>query len=406
MPPKDTHLPLLPFNHEVDLSLASDDDAPDLSALPAGPGVFAFEDEAGGTLALAISANVRRLVRSRLEPLPENTPTRRVNYRALVHRVLALEVGGSFEAEWAYLQHARVRTPSIYSSLLDRWRGWFVHINPDTQFPRWTKTARPFGPPQGTTGRYFGPLPDKHAAARYMELLDDAFDLCRYHHLLVEAPHASACAYKEMGRCAAPCDGSISLEEYHATIERAVEFAAAPMADTRADLEQAMADAAADQDFEAAARLKVLYDRTQPATRADLARVRAIEAFRFVAIGPSTRAGWARVFIIRGGWIEPLLDLPLDARGDALGEALKAIREVSSGEVVLEGAAIENLGLVCWHLYRPKSERRPGEVIALDDLDTPRRLGAALKRLEKMIVGEADAEALKEQVMETPPLDR
>ena len=29
----------------------------------------------------------------------------------------------------------------------------------------------------------------KHAAQRLVETLEDLFDLCRYHHILVQAPH-------------------------------------------------------------------------------------------------------------------------------------------------------------------------------------------------------------------------
>src|SRR3712207_7312326 len=32
------------------------------------------------------------------------------------------------------------------------------------------------------------------------------------------APNAAACAYKEMGKCAAPCDGSSSMEQYRQSV--------------------------------------------------------------------------------------------------------------------------------------------------------------------------------------------
>ena len=38
-------------------------------------------------------------------------------------------------------------------------------------------------------------------------------DLCRKHDILVQAPTGQACVYHEMGRCPAPCDGSMTLEE-------------------------------------------------------------------------------------------------------------------------------------------------------------------------------------------------
>ena len=85
---------------------------------------------------------------------------------------------------------------------------WFVHVDPDANFPRYVKTTDL----AARTGVYLGPLEDKHAAARLIQLAEDAFDLCRYYNILVESPHAKACAYKEMGKCPAPCDGSISMD--------------------------------------------------------------------------------------------------------------------------------------------------------------------------------------------------
>ena len=168
----------------------------DLSALPTRPGVFSFEDEDGGSIALAVTANLRRLVRSRLSARSdeEGASGRRIDYRAVVRRVRAVTVGSPFEADWAYLQLARQRMPETYASLLDRWRGWFIHGNPETEFPRLTKTSTP-GPSGGGSAdvsSYYGPFADKHAAQRCIETLHAAFELCRHHHILVQAPNASA----------------------------------------------------------------------------------------------------------------------------------------------------------------------------------------------------------------------
>ena len=77
---------------------------------------------------------------------------------------------------------------------------WFVHVNPQTDFPRYIKTTSL----ALSTGVRFGPIDDKHAAARLIELLEDGFDLCRFYSILVQAPAGLACAYKEMGKCPAP----------------------------------------------------------------------------------------------------------------------------------------------------------------------------------------------------------
>ena len=155
-------------------------------------------------------------------------------------------MGSSFEADWAYLQIARELLPHAYGALLDKWRGWWVHCNPDAPFPRWVKTARPYAAPMGRAGTYLGPVHDKHAAQRYIESIENAFDLCRYHHILVQSPAATACAYKELGRCPAPCDGSISMDAYRDLVREAVECGATGVDERCAQFEREMEAASAD----------------------------------------------------------------------------------------------------------------------------------------------------------------
>ena len=132
---------------------------------------------------------------------------------------------------------------------------WFVHVNPQTNFPRYIKTID-----LSRAGVIAGPVADKHAAARLIALLEDAFDLCRYYQILVEAPHGRACAYKEMGKCPAPCDGSISMEQYHRMIQHSVDTLADPAPAVR-EQESRMRAAAADLHFESAAKIKAFADQ-------------------------------------------------------------------------------------------------------------------------------------------------
>ena len=390
----------------IELSVPADrGETIDFLALPARPGVFAFEDEDGSTLALAITRNLRRLIRSKLESDPQSDgPSRRIDYRAITRRVRAMTVGSCFEAEWAYLQLARSRTPSTYASLLDRWRGWFVHIDPEVEFPRWTKTCRPFTSPPGAAGRYFGPMPDKHSTGRYIEMIEDAFDLCRYHHILIEAPDAKACVYKEMGRCPAPCDGTITMDEYRKTVRSAADFAAIPYPEWCAEVERKIKIASKRQDYEAAARWQMRRERTKLAGRAAYTLVKSIERFRFLGVFTSDREHYARIFLILGGWIEPMADIPLDANSEAIADLIESVHsQATNRPLPLTGNASENIGLVCRGLFRPKSERNDGEWLDLDETLDVTRLSDALHRLSRRGVNENAPVELEEQIMESLP---
>jgi len=366
-----------------------------LSALPNAPGVFGFEDENRRTIALAVTANVRRMVRRRLTPVDaDEGPTRRVNYSKLARRVVALPVGSTFEADWAYLQLARVRIPHAARTLTDRWRGWFVHVHPQQTFPRLVKTSTPGRAPTGIDGVYLGPIADKHAAARFIDALQAGFDLCRYHHILIEAPHGTACAYKEMGRCPAPCDGTVSMDHYRRQIEDAIAFAG-DRQDALDDLRSRMQQFSEALDFEAAQRCRRQIEDLEPTMKPAFRFVDRLERFRFVAVAQSEHPNSARVFAIAGGWIAPIADVPFECDDATLHDVAEQINaSLDAHPVTFDDAALEHIGLVCAHLFRPKKTARgsvggPAVFRQCGDGCSAQTLGGAIAALKRQIARDA-----------------
>ncbi len=355
--------------------------AVDFLALPTKPGVFALEDETGGTLALAITANLRRLVKSRLQPKTEEEgPSRRVDYRQRARFVRAMTVGSAFEADWAYLQLAHRRIPHTFGHLLDRWRGWFIHCDPQAPFPRLLKTNSP----GGAVGAIFGPVADKHAAQRVIELLERAFDLCRHFHILVDAPNATACAYKEMGQCPAPCDGSITMEAYRSLLADALEFLAQPVNEARAGIESRMRRSSGELDFEGADRWRHRLDATKLLTKPQYRFIDRLDRFRFLAVLPSERADYARLMAVAGGWIAPVLDLALDCGRAELDEVVFAAMQQMGDRIAIDSeAAVQNIGLVCRYLFRPKKDKVIGEFLPWREGVDRQVIKRSLQRLMK-----------------------
>jgi excinuclease UvrABC nuclease subunit len=377
-------LPCPPPSIQFDLPVGSPTLA-DLAPLPAKPGVLAIENQSGQTVFLAVTANLRQHAAAKLglfQVGPRSSPRIRIDLN-LVRRIAAVRVGSRFEGDWTYLQLARQRLPLTYRTLLDRWQAWFVRCDPTERFPQWTKTPHPSlaADPQAV---FAGPLPEKHAAARYLDLLDDAFDLCRYHHILVQAPHGQACAYKEMGKCPAPCDGTVSLDSYRAQIMRSIAFADAPIEAFQAEVHASMNAASESRDFEQARRMKILLEATKPATRREFSMVGRIESFVIVSVQPSERKDWARLFLIRGGWIAPLADMRVDQRAEEFVAVVEAARSVATPrEADFDESTMENLGMVCWHLFQPKTSKSRGEFMRIENLDA-KSLRSAARRIAKI----------------------
>lgn len=318
----------------------------ELTALPTKPGVFALEDADGRTLHLGVAANLRRHVRERLRRAEDARIKSSDGPIAAPRAVRATTAGSDFEADWIYLAAARHRLPHAMDLLLDRWRAWYVQVDPAATFPRLVRTAQPSG-----GGRILGPFRDKQAARRAIDILEDAFDLCRYHAILCEAPDGIACAYKEMGRCPAPCDGTVPMSTYRASMTAAVEFLAAPPKTTRAVIERDMQVAARALEFETAARLRRRLDVTAPLATDAHRYATDLDRMRLLAVAPSETSR-ARVFLVHGGFVAPILDAPPDTDDDVLRRLVAIAADTWGARVTRSRTYWETLGLVAWHLDR------------------------------------------------------
>ncbi|MEZ6241558.1 MAG: UvrB/UvrC motif-containing protein [Phycisphaerales bacterium] len=349
----------------VDLEDAGDV-ATHVDALPARPGVIAFEAPAGATILLAATGDLRRFARSRLGLDPDAPPTR-ANLRGVTARLAATLVGASFEGDVVYLREARRRLPKTYRAQLDTRRAWCVHLDPESPTPTWRKfDAASAGAERLPLRTVLGPIADKDAAGRFGEALDDAFDLCRYPKELERAPHGQACAYKEMGRCGGACDGSETMEAYRARAREACGFVSRPVKLSVSALEAEMARAAEGQDFELAASLRDRVGRAKKLDKVAMRWARRLDRLAILAVQPSPRRGWARLFRCDATGIAPIADASgkIDEGGaGALLRSIIAAGAPGGGErLTLEYG--ESLGLLANHLYHPR--RGSGRLVNLD----------------------------------------
>lgn len=330
----------LDFNPDADF-------AQFLRAAPAKWVVYLLADEADQPIQLLSVKNFRYSLKRRLAG-EELLSGRRVDYRQIVRHVYWRRVDGPLEADWIYHDVARQIFPDTYQGMVGLRPAWFVHVDPQADFPRYTKTINL----TGSSGTYFGPLEDKHAAARLIELVEDWFDLCRYYNILLQAPHGRACAYKEMGKCPAPCDGSISMDQYRRLIEWSTQTLADPLP-LLDDQRQRMEEAAADLRFETAGKIKSFIAQVSQLGKGPFRYLRPLDQFAYVTLQPGPRRGCARIFLIVGGTIEPIASLigPPDP-----AELAPIIRAAAAQipRLPLQPDQIERIGIAASHLFSPR----------------------------------------------------
>jgi len=318
-----------------------------LRAVPAKWVVYLFADAEDRPLQLLCVKNLRYSLKRRLTGETISL-TKRIDYREIVRKIHWRRVDSAFEADWIYHDVARQVFPDSYQGMVGFRPAWFIHVDPDADFPRYTKTIQLTSKP----GILVGPVEDKHAAARLIELIEDAFDLCRYYNILVEAPNARACAYKEMGKCPAPCDGSISMDQYRLMIR----WSAQTLADPREMIRQQndrMKQAAAELRFETAGKIKTFIDQLSKFGKGPYRHARPLRDFAYVTVQPGPSAGAAKLFLILPGWIEEIADLIAEpAQGSEILRTIFLAAE-ARGEPPLDRPGVERIGIVAHHLFWP-----------------------------------------------------
>ncbi|MAY73734.1 MAG: hypothetical protein CMJ31_03240 [Phycisphaerae bacterium] len=320
--------------------VATSDDA----AFPTTPAVVALLDADGAVVTIAATGDARAFIARRATDTTGG---------AVTHARVA-PCASMFEADCLFLELAALLTPESWRHAADRWRAWFVRLDPADHAPAWKKhDLRDIAGAPVRPETFIGPFPDKHAAARAGRAIDDGFDLCREPPRLAQAPNAIACPYKEMGRCPAPCDGSETMTSFRTRVasvlagardgfEREIEIRAGRIRQhaTAMEFEQA----AAEQD-----RVDAIAQFTKPSLRF----ARTFADFGVLAILPAGRAGWARVMAHAGGatrwWYDVHAASP-DAALDAAGQAM-AWAERLAPTPALDDLSVRRIGLVCSHLF-------------------------------------------------------
>ncbi|KCZ52443.1 excinuclease ABC subunit UvrC [Hyphomonas pacifica] len=149
-------------------------------------------------------------------------------------------------------------------------------------------------------GDYFGPFASAGAVMRTLDTLQKAF-LLRTCEDSVYSVRTRPCMLHQIKRCAAPCVGLISTEDYQALADQAADFLRGKGADLQKRLAADMEQAAEEMEFERAARLR---DRIRA-----LAHVRStqdvnpedIEEADVFAIEMDGGVSCVQVFFIRAG---------------------------------------------------------------------------------------------------------
>jgi excinuclease ABC subunit C len=216
---------------------------------PNGPGVYRMIAEDGEVLYVGKAKNVKKRVASY---------TRLAGHVNRIARMIAATASMVFisvetETEALLLEANLIKTMKPRFNVLMR---------DDKSFP-YILMARDHAAAQITKhrgarsrkGDYFGPFASVWAVNRALNALQRAFLLRSCVDSFYEN-RTRPCLLYQIKRCAAPCTGEISIEDYNVLVEEAKDFLSGKSRAVRERLAQEMTDAAEKLEFERAARLR------------------------------------------------------------------------------------------------------------------------------------------------------
>lgn len=270
-----------------------------LADLPGHPAVLLFLDAHQRPVQLLTTQALKRLALSRLRQ-PDEPARGRADLTAVVRRIRWRTVHCPFENRWWYTGLARQLYPSEYRELMPFGPAWFLHVDWRRQPPELRISDRVYE----QDGAFLGPWNSRRACQSALDGLRDLFELCRYPEQVRKAPHGQPCAYAEMGRCDAPCDGSVTLDDYAERCRTAWRFAGGEITPWIDDAQQRMRSAAVAQEFEHAAQIKQQIEFAEKWRAQWQVHVRdAAKWHELFALPVTRRKAWI-AFMFRAGFIE------------------------------------------------------------------------------------------------------
>ena len=228
-----------------------------LKTIPTDPGVYRYYDDKGEIIYVGKAKNLKRRVSSYFN---KQQQSRKVS--VLVSRIADIKftvVANEMEAlllENNFIKQYKPR----YNILLkdDKTYPWICIKN--EKFPRVFLTRKKVN--DGSI--YFGPYPSVMTAKTLLEMLRQLYPIRNCKLILKEEyinnGHYRPCLEYHIGNCKAPCDGSISEDDYNEMIHNVKKVIKGNIQEVLRDMKSKMMAHAAKLEFEQAQVIKDKYD--------------------------------------------------------------------------------------------------------------------------------------------------
>ena len=234
-----------------------------LESLPAGPGVYVFEDRAGAALYVGKASSLRSRVRSYFAPQARDQRAFVASLSAQLGDLTTFVVANAKEAALLENELIKERRPRYNVKLRDDKDFLSIRVDPAERWPKQAVVRRPR--PDGA--RYYGPYDSATSARQTLRQINRFFRLrtCKDGEFKARV---RPCLQHQINRCPAPCVKDVDRDEYLAQVALVGLFLDGRHDELVRDLDERMGSAATALRFEAAAVYRDLAQAVLPERRA------------------------------------------------------------------------------------------------------------------------------------------
>ena len=296
---------------------------PDTGDIPSSPGVYRFLDPRGRVIYVGKAKNLRSRLTSyfqRPDALHERT-RRMVESANGVDWTLVPTERQALQLEYSWIKQFQ---PEFNVRFRDDKSYPYVVVTLAEEIPRVFLARR-----KGIKGaRYFGPFPQAHALRDTLSTILKAFPVrsCSATIYAKAKRDNRACLLGDIGKCSAPCVGRVTPEAHKSLAISLSSFLAGHDDQVGQDLQESMIQAAADLEFERAARIRDRIDAIQQILVKNTMVVSDDIDADIFGLAHDSLVAAAHVFRIRGGRVLSakgfVVETPEDETASSLVELL------------------------------------------------------------------------------------
>lgn len=269
----------------------------ELKKLPNQPGVYIMRDKTDGILYVGKAKNLHNRVRSYFREKIGRGPAIDQMVR-LIARFEYIVTDSELEALVLENNLIKEHSPKYNTLLKDDKTYPYVKVTLGEAFPRilFSRTMKK------DQSKYFGPYQSAGSVKDAIDLLNAIYQLRTCNRNLPRDIGAERpCLNYHIGKCAGPCNGFVSAQDYRKRVDGALEFLSGNYGPILKDLENQMKAAAERLEFEEAARLRDLHVSVKAVAQKQKITDSDGEDKDVVALAQEGTEAVVQVFFVRDG---------------------------------------------------------------------------------------------------------